>query len=467
MRLPKNINLIVACQKSDWGIAMNGSIPWHSSKDLTHFREITSKVKNSNLQNAVIMGRKTFDTIGRPLPGRLNYVISRNINLQSNIMVRFMPSLSEALQESTSNPLVESVFVIGGEDIYNQTLKDWNRYIEKTFLTLIDTHHHCDQFLNKELIEQLHYPIGGQVRHETSGIELTFKELKRRNIGEEQYLDLLRRIITEGELRPNRTGVDTLSIFGERLVFDISDRIPFLTTKRLAWKTMLRELLWFVNGDTNNKHLQEKNVHIWDGNGSRDYLDSIGLTTRQEGDLGPVYGFQWRHFGADYIDCNTDYTGQGIDQLAQIVKQLQTDRQSRRIILSAWNPSVQGEMALPPCHVLAQWYVSGEYLDCQMYQRSCDVALGVPFNIASYSVLTYMLAHLSGLQPGRYIQVMGDAHVYTNHIDAVKEQLTRTPFIFPRLKIIRNVDNIDDFHEEDFCLENYKCYESIKMDMVV
>lgn len=467
MRLAKKINVIVACQKSDWGIAMRGGIPWRAPADMRHFREITSTTTDPTLQNAIVMGRKTFDTIGKPLPKRFNYVITRNKELQNSVLPNtfFLPNLPTALEHATSNPSVEKVFVIGGEDIYKQTFGQ-GHCIDKTFLTLIDTHYPCDQFIDKKIIKKLHYPNAGRIVKE-NGVELNFQELSKRNDGEDEYLNLLKKILERGERRENRTGVDTLSLFGERLEFDISQSIPFITTKRLAWKTMLRELLWFVSGDTNNAHLQEKNVHIWDGNASREYLDSIGLTHRQEGDLGPVYGFQWRHFGAEYKDCNTDYSGRGVDQLSQIVEQLKNDRYSRRIILSAWNPAAQADMALPPCHVLAQWYVCGDRLDCQMYQRSCDIALGVPFNIASYSVLTYMLAHLTGLQPGRYIQVMGDTHLYVNHIDAVKEQITRTPYPFPQLKFSRDVQDINDFVENDFIIDNYIYHPSIKMDMVV
>ena len=214
-------------------------------------------------------------------------------------------------------------------------------------------------------------------------------------------------------------------------------------------------------------------MKIWEGNGSREYLDSLGLTDRREGDLGPVYGFQWRHFGAEYKDCDSDYSNQGFDQLAEVINTLKTNPYDRRIIMSAWNPPAFKEMALPPCHVFCQFYVSfpkdgsKPRLSCQMYQRSCDMGLGVPFNIASYALLTYMIAMVVDMEPGEFIHVMGDAHVYSNHVDAVKEQIQRTPRTFPKLKIKRKVNDIDDFKFEDFEVVDYDPYGPIKMKMAV
>ncbi|KAG0673434.1 Thymidylate synthase [Pichia californica] len=299
-------------------------------------------------------------------------------------------------------------------------------------------------------------------------------EILKSNKEEQAYLDLIQNIIDNGEFRPDRTGTGTISIFAPpQLRFNLSDNIfPLLTTKKVFMKGIIHELLWFVKGSTDAKILSEKGVKIWEGNGSREYLDSLGLTSRREGDLGPVYGFQWRHFGADYIDCDTNYNNKGYDQLANIIHTLKTNPYDRRIILSAWNPPAFKEMALPPCHVFCQFYVNfpkGEKprLSCQMYQRSCDIGLGVPFNIASYALLTYMIAMVVDMQPGEFIHVMGDTHIYSNHIDALKDQLTRTPRMFPKLKIKRKVTDIDDFKYEDFEIEDYNPYPPIKMKMAV
>lgn len=459
----KKVNIIVACQVKDGGIAMNGKIPWHTPTDMKYFKE-TTMFAESTKKNVVIMGRKTFDTIGHELYGRINYVLSSSIPKESTDTLIYKNNMQDILLSAMNDEQVDKIFVIGGEQIYNLFFTEYRYLIEHVFITLVSTSYKCDQFFN---LSNWVYDASIQREHvEDNGIHLYFYISIPQNPEEEKYINLMEKIINTGELRKNRTGVDTFSLFGERLEFNITNTIPFITTKKLAWKTMLRELLWFISGDTNNKTLQDKNVHIWDGNSSREYLDSIGLKDRPEGDLGPIYGFQWRHFGADYVDCNTDYTGKGIDQLKEVIRQIRETPDSRRIILSAWNPSALHLMALPPCHVLCQWYVrNGMYLDCQLYQRSCDVALGVPFNIASYSMLTYMLAHICNLKPGKFIHIMGDAHIYTNHVDKVREQFERHSYQFPQLRFTRKVNEIDEFKEDDFEILFYKSHDSIKMEM--
>jgi thymidylate synthase len=217
------------------------------------------------------------------------------------------------------------------------------------------------------------------------------------NSEERQYLDLIRNILDHGRTKGNRTGVGTRSVFGAQMRFSLRNSFPLLTTKRVFWRGVVEELLWFIRGSTNARELSDKNVKIWDANGSRQFLDSLGLEDREEGDLGPVYGFQWRHFGAKYEDMHKDYTGLGVDQLAEVIRKIKTYPDDRRIIMSSWNPTDLPLMALPPCHTLCQFYVSDGELSCQMYQRSADMGLGVPFNIASYSLLTCMIAHVCDL----------------------------------------------------------------------
>ncbi|KAH3900164.1 probable Thymidylate synthase [Saccharomycodes ludwigii] len=295
------------------------------------------------------------------------------------------------------------------------------------------------------------------------------------NKEEQQYLDLCKRIIEEGEFRPDRTGTGTYSIFAPpQLRFNLKDNtFPLLTTKKVFSRSVILELLWFVKGCTDAKELTRQGVRIWEGNGSREYLDSLGLTDRNEGDLGPIYGFQWRHFGAEYKTCYDDYTGQGVDQLASVIDKLKNSPYDRRIIMSAWNPSDFPKMALPPCHVFSQFYVSfpkdggKPKLSCLLYQRSCDMGLGVPFNIASYALLTKMIAQVCNMEPGEFIHTMGDAHVYTDHIDALKQQLERNPRKFPKLTIKRDVKDIDDFKYEDFEITEYDPHPKITMKMSV
>ncbi|KAE8752504.1 hypothetical protein FOCC_FOCC000627 [Frankliniella occidentalis] len=285
---------------------------------------------------------------------------------------------------------------------------------------------------------------------------------------EYQYLNLVKNIIRNGNVKEDRTGVGTCSIFGAQMRFSLRNGIfPLLTTKKVFMRGITEELLWFIRGSTNARELQEKKVNIWDGNSSRQFLDSMGFTDREEGDLGPVYGFQWRHFGAEYVDMFTDYSNKGIDQLSDVISKIKNRPDDRRILMCAWNPVDVPKMALPPCHCLVQFYVANGELSCQLYQRSADMGLGVPFNIASYALLTYMIAHVTNLKPGEFIHTLGDAHVYKNHVVALEEQLKREPKPFPKLRIKRNVENIEDFKYEDFEVVDYNPHPKIEMIMAV
>jgi len=284
---------------------------------------------------------------------------------------------------------------------------------------------------------------------------------------EYQYLKLIKHIIEHGVMINGRNGF-ALTIYGSAMHFNLANNvIPILTTKRIAWKTCAKELFWFLSGSTNNDILQKQNVHIWDGNASRDFLDSRGLEHFRENDLGPVYGHQWRHYNAPYLDCDTDYTGQGIDQISYIIDNLKdpVNRYSRRLVLSAWNPQQLHEMALPPCHVLAQFNVIGNELSCSLYQRSGDVGLGVPFNIASYSLLTHIIAKHCGLVAKEFIYFLGNAHIYDDHISEIKKQTNRDPLVFPLIEIKTVHENIEDYTLNDIEIKDYNSYESIKMEM--
>lgn len=350
---------------------------------------------------------------------------------------------------------------------------------------------------------------------------------------EHQYLNLIRDILARGEYRPDRTGTGTLSLFAPPpLRFSLGkpdptnplgyiNILPLLTTKRVFTRAVIAELLWFIKGSTNAKELSDQGVHIWDGNGSRAFLDNLGppQSLREEGDLGPVYGFQWRHFGATYTHCHADYTGQGVDQIREVIWKLKNKPYDRRILLSAWNVGDLGSMALPPCHLMAQFYVSypdaprGEdayrqwkeqqqqqqadtqtngtsthtngttsststqttikakgHLHCTLYQRSADTGLGIPFNIASYALLTHMLSHACDLVPGTFTHVIGDAHVYVDHIEPIKEQLRREPRDFPTLNIRRDdrgQETVDGWAVGDLEVVGYRPYAGVKMKMSV
>ena len=310
-----------------------------------------------------------------------------------------------------------------------------------------------------------------------------FANIQKYSHEEYQYLNNIENIIENGTWEEGRNG-RTKSIFGSSMRFSLKDgKIPILTTKKTAWKTCLKELLWFIRGETDNKILKENGVHIWDANGSREFLDSRGLHLYPEDMLGPIYGYQWRYYNANY-NC---FSGKrlfnenepdifsnrkevtGIDQLQQIIDALKdpVQRMSRRLIMTAWNPSQLNEMALPPCHVMCQFNVhDGNKLSCALYQRSCDFPIGIPFNVASYSMLTHLIAKHCGLEAYEFVHFMGNCHIYEEHIEPIKEQLGREPYPFPTISIKQVRENINDYCVEDFDLQNYTSHEAIKMKMV-
>mgnify|MGYP001274350662 CR=1 FL=1 len=257
-----------------------------------------------------------------------------------------------------------------------------------------------------------------------------------------QYLDLLDNVLKNGKEKHDRTGTGTISVFGYQMRFDLAEGFPLLTTKKLHLRSIIHELLWFISGDTNIKYLKDNGVSIWD-----EWAD-------KDGNLGPVYGYQWRSWPAA--------DGRKIDQLKDVIEEIKKNPDSRRLIVSAWNVGEIPKMALPPCHALFQFYVADGKLSCQLYQRSCDIFIGVPFNIASYALLTLMITQVTGLKPGEFIHTLGDAHIYLNHIEQVKLQLTREPFKLPEMKINPSVNDIFSFRFEDFALVNYVAHPHIK-----
>ncbi|XWS40059.1 hypothetical protein CRYUN_Cryun18bG0108000 [Craigia yunnanensis] len=438
---PQRTYQVVVAATKDMGIGKDGKLPWKLPSDLKFFKDVTLTTSDSGKKNAVIMGRKTWESIplqNRPLPGRLNVVLTRSgsfdIATAENVVI--CGSMTSALELLAAPPYflsIEKVFVIGGGQIFRESLDAAG--CDAIHITEIETSIECDTFMpaidssvfqpwysSFPVVENnIRFCFTTYVRVRTSAVELLSQncdhvfdnkpdtgkfEVKKFSFlpkmifekhEEYLYLKMVQDIISDGNLKDDRTGTGTLSKFGCQMRFNLRKTFPLLTTKKVFWRGVVEELLWFISGSTNAKVLQEKGIHIWDGNASRDFLDSIGLTDREEGDLGPVYGFQWRHFGARYTDMHADYTCQGFDQLLDVINKIKNNPNDRRIILSAWNPSDLKLMALPPCHMFAQFYVANGELSCQMYQRSADMGLGVPFNIASYSLLTCMIAHVCGM----------------------------------------------------------------------
>ncbi|KAI8473775.1 MAG: thymidylate synthase/dCMP hydroxymethylase domain-containing protein, partial [Monoraphidium minutum] len=546
MREPKRVYQIVVAVTRGWGIGKDGGMPWKLSGDLAYFRQLTSRTSDPAKRNAVIMGRKTWESIPerhRPLPGRLNIVLTRAAPPADENAARgapppppalgagaalgasaraanapppappgaaakgtalpavlYAPSLDAALallEGPSLRAAVEHVFVIGGGQVYREALA--SDRCAALHITHIEDDPPCDTTFPPVDPDAPGCPFrvwSAAPPKREGGVRYSFVTYVRAGAGggggggaaeggaalqelvmppgaasrhdEMQYLDLVSELIAEGAPRGDRTGTGTLSKFGVQSRYNLRHGLfPLLTTKRVFWRGVMEELLWFIRGSTNAHELRDRGIHIWDGNSSREFLDGRGLGHREEGDLGPVYGFQWRHFGATYVDRNTDYTGQGVDQLAEVVRLIRTCPEDRRIILTAWNPTALPDMALPPCHMMAQFYVSDGELSCQLYQRSADVGLGVPFNIASYALLTRMLAQVCGLQPGDFVHTLGDAHVYSNHVEPLRQQLKNGPRTFPRLRLNPERREIDEFTAEDFEIVGYEPHKAIKMQMAV
>ena len=469
---------IICAMDSKNGIGINNSLPWHIEDDMKYFKKVTEKVNQDGKKNAIIMGRKTWDSIPskyRPLKNRLNIVLSR-LNKECKGADLVTNNIELAISYIKQNNTIDQTFIIGGSEIYNEFMKDENKIkIDKIYVTHIHKKFNCDKFFpeigSKYILEDI------SNLKKSNEIPYKFAVYKKTNIvhPEYQYINMLKNIIDNGTIRKDRTGTGTKSLFGCQMRYDISKHFPLLTTKRMYWKGIVEELLWFLRGDTDANKLKEKNVHIWDGNSSREYLDSIGLNNYREGECGPIYGFNFRHFGGLYKGCDYNYENDrnngiknGYDQVKNCINLIKNNPCSRRIIINLWNPCDLDKVALPACHVLYQFYVSNGKLSCSMYQRSGDMGLGVPFNIASASLMTYIFAKLCNLEPGEFIHTIGDAHIYLDHIESLKEQLKRKPRPFPYLNIEdKNYNKVEDFNFNDFNISGYYPLPTIRMKMAV
>ena len=493
------------------GIGFEGNLPWDLVEEKQLFARLTKEVSDPSRQNAVIMGRRTWMSLPsrvKPLPGRLNVVLTTNEDIssvrkeylipQDVIVVNTLWSALVVLGAPNLRSRIENIHIIGGIKLYEEALsKGW---LSKLHLTFVDSTAPCDVHLENDwLSTQNKQPLAFTTLRghryqcvetknvaEESGISWEYMSWRGVDLPEQpvlkpckeevnptiindadtSYLSLITQVFHNGNYKIDRTTVSSLSFFGTQHRYDLSRSFPLLTTKRVFWRGVVEELLWFIRGSTDSKLLAAKGVHIWDGNGSRAALDALGFSEREEGDLGQVYGFQWRHFGAKYATCHDDYQGEGYDQLAAIRQGLKENPHDRRLILSAWNPPALKDMALPPCHVLAQFYVIDGCLSCQMYQRSADIGLGVPFNISSYALLTCILAADAGLQPGEFIHVLGDAHIYVNHLEGLVKQLENDIRALPTLEIAP-FDDIEALTIDHFILKDYTPHKKISMQMAL
>jgi len=489
----------IVCVNNNYAIGYDNRLLYTLKKDMQFFKHTTVYTCDNNKKNAVLMGYHTYTSIPTkyfPLEKRVNIIISdthykeikktiKDNNLKEVFVFR---NILNAIHFCNIDNAIETLFVIGGSSIYDFFMKKYlftNIYI--TEITNPKTNIGNVFFNNKNILDlnyikrYIHTHVEENclqhIDNQTYNVTYSIYEHKaifvekystyiHTQSHEQNYLTQLQYVLDHGEIRQTRNA-ETLSCFGIRMEFDLTLGFPLLTTKKMFWKGIKEELMWFLKANTNSKDLSDKGVHIWDGNSNREFLDSIGLETYKEWDCGPIYGFQWRHFNAKYKGCLVNYKHQGVDQLLQVIHLLKTDPTSRRIFMSAWNPEQMKQMALPPCHISYQFYVSeGNKLQCQMYQRSGDMFLGIPFNIASTALLVHILAKMTDLQPGKVILVVGDAHIYKNHVEQVKLQLQRTPYIPCNLIVKTKKNTIEEYVANDFVLQNYHSYPSIKADMV-
>lgn len=461
------VGIVAFCRNQ--GLSHRNKIPWRIPEDMRHFKRMTSGC-------VVVMGRKTYESIGHALPNRVNVVLTRTPHIrESNENVYFV-TFEQALRLldrfAFSHP---NIFVIGGREIYTLF---YDR-MHTMYVTFVDKSFDTDTTFPQITHAFRLSAHSENMYSETEQCYFRFLKYERsyatQSTCDDAYLALSKKIIESSSearsLRTNRTEVPTISLFGEHLDFDMSESIPLLTTKRVAWKSCIEELLWFLRGDTNASKLQEKNVRIWDGNSSREFLDKVGLHNLEEGDCGANYSFQWRYYGQEYVDSKTEYAKHTVgDQITNIINLLKTNPTSRRIFMSAWNPCQLNKTVLPPCHVSCQFYVEdNNKLSCHMYQRSCDVFLGLPFNIFSYAVLTHILAKKCGMTPYKLHISFGDIHIYLNHVTQMKEQMTRQALTAPKLTLSEAVatKSIDELDISDFTLVGYFPHPVIKGEMAI
>lgn len=517
---------VIAAVDSEWGISKKGHIPWIIKEDTNYFQDVTKCVRDSapNKKNAVIIGKNTWLSLPKVnnefvgLKDRINIVVSNTIFSQlphtsifdgnDNVLfhsdgVYIVKSLQEAIELCNKLP-VNDIFICGGSMLYAEALKTLT--INKFYLTIIDHNYKCDNFFpvrdfTKDIVcdYSKSFTVTDVANNITPGITFFRYDLSGGesygcindvlliNREESKYLKLLNTIINFGSREQTRNGY-TYSLFGKHLSFDLSRGFPLLTTKKVFFKGIVEELLFFLRGDTNTNHLVEKGVNIWRDNTSRQFLDSVGLQHYEEGDQGPMYGFQLLHNGAEYKGMREDYAGKGFDQLSYCINLLKTNPFSRRIMMTTYDPSVAKEGCLYPCHGISIIFnvhtglhsvgdaVENTYvLSCMMTQRSADMFLGIPFNIASYALLVHVICESinndesykgNRYVPGVLTMSLGDVHIYESHYTQCIRQILREPFPFPMLKINKKLKSITDFTFEDVELVEYKHHPIITAKMV-
>lgn len=448
---------IIIAHNLNFGIGMQGKIPWHCTDDLKLFKQLTTN-------SILIMGRKTVENLPH-LPERTVFCLSSKETVQNDKNnSRIFKTLQQALQEAEQKYPEKTVFVAGGAEIYKLALTTAKDKVRDIHISIVEDKSECDvTFPIYDYIEEF------VIAEKFSFPDLSYYLLRKENDQEKQYLNLLKEILENGTERNTRNG-QTKSLFHKNMTFDLRKGFPLLTTKKMFFKGIVEELLFFIRGNTDSKLLEAKGVNIWRGNTDREFLDKIGKKNRKEGIMGPLYGYQWRFFNAKYDEKTGKPLEQGMDQLKLVIETIKNDPNSRRIIMTDFNPLQVDQGVLYPCHsILIQFYVTDNFLDMYCYNRSQDTFLGTPFNIASSALFLTLISKVTNLTP-RYLHMgLGDVHIYRQHYEQVKTQIERIPYIFPNLilkKEIKTLSELENLSTEDISIKNYRSYPTIKAEMV-
>ena len=497
---PINLILAVGNHAGEYSSAVT-TLPWdvipfpEIRDEKKAFREVTTYTDDPQKRNAIIMGRLTYETFpSAGLSRRLNVVISKTqgkdcLSRGETDDLKAFHSLEDAIHHLNFDPSIEAIFIIGGGHLWYEAINNplLAPFLYKLYISTINTKemilkypgiletYNPGKMINPKTL--LRYFPFRDYRKSTISVptdpkidikyfwkqrvfyaqkfETLFTALNLPTDNELPYLSLIQDILYNGDYRMDRTGTGTFATFGNVMRFSLRNgRLPTITTKRMFLKGIVGELIWFIKGCTDADQLSQRGIKIWDANSSKENLQKLGID-RADGDCGPIYGHQWRHWGAPYETAWDNYHGKGIDQLQMVIDKIRSNPYDRRLVVSAWNPSDIPAMALPPCHMMFQFFVAKGELSCMMVQRSADVGLGVPFNITSYCLLTHAIAHICGLKGGEFVHVMGDTHIYTNHVETLLNQLQNPFRCFPTVRFSESVKEIDDLDIEHIFIENY------------
>lgn len=446
-------DIIIALNTKN-GIGKDGKIPWNCPEDLKIFKEKTT-------HNIVIVGRKTAETLPE-LKNRIVFYIGET-KIDNKNIIQFK-ELKDALNFAETKYPNKKIYISGGEKLYKCAFTEYAQFIKKIHISRITDNSECDTFFSfLDFINSHNWIIDNEKI--ITGNKLYHYVLTRETTAENSYLQLLKKVYSQGEIRHTRNG-KTYSLFSSNLSFDLRDGFPLLTTKKMFLRGIFEELMFFIRGQTDSKILESKSVKIWKDNSSRSFLDKLGMVNRSEGILGPMYGYQWRNFNSEYDEKNGTPLKKGFDQLQYVIDTIKTDPMSRRIIMTDYNPLQANQGVLFPCHsIIIQFYVSGSFLDMNCYNRSQDLFLGTPFNIASSAFLLTFVAKITGYTPRNLNMCLGDIHIYAQHTESVLTQIKRKPFDFPKLIIDKKFDSIQEL--ESLCWEDIKIVDYIHHGAII